>query len=224
MTTSIANRALAFILAAIVALVVFGLFAVAMQTGVGMMILLVLCAGALSAIMLVAFRGFTATRLTWQTERNRHDEAVLKLGHDPNTYQLIERQAQLPAPVQAAPQLTGAKGIQFGVSVETNAVNLLLFSVQLLGRESNRIASNPECAAANIIGYNGRKWDAIINGYLSGKLGYEIATQSGPVANGGGAFVPENIGTVGALYDALLMRNNRTVLDSAVNALSPRSR
>jgi len=101
MTTSIANRALAFILAAIVALVVFGLFAVAMQTGVGMMILLVLCAGALSAIMLVAFRGFTATRLTWQIESNRHDEAVLKLGHDPETYQLIERQAQLPAPVQA---------------------------------------------------------------------------------------------------------------------------
>ena len=145
MTTSIANRALAFILAAIVALVVFGLFSVAMQTGVGMMILLVLCSGALSAILLVAFRGFTATRLTWQTERNRHDEAVLKLGHDPNTYQLIERQAQLPAPVQ-----TVIHQIEWKPELEKYryiGIELVAVTISMLGRDSKRIISRGDAQA-----------------------------------------------------------------------------
>jgi len=147
MTTSIANRALAFILAAIVALVVFGLFAVAMQTGVGMMILLVLCAGALSAILLVAFRGFTATRLTWQIESNRHDEAVLRLGHDPETYQLIERQAQLPAPVQVQPVI---HQIEWKPELEKYryiGIELVAVTISMLGRDSKRIISRGDAQA-----------------------------------------------------------------------------
>jgi len=200
-------------------------FVVAMTAGVGMMILLVLCVAALSVIALWFSRGVTATglaiadkRLAANAEQHRHVEAVIKLGYSPHDYAPVER--QLATTAQGAPmaQLPSAKGIQFdSASMEANAINLLLYSCQLLGRESKRIASNPECAAANIPGYNGRKWDAIINKHL--KLTYEIATVPGPVDNGGGAFVPPEIGTVGAFYDTLVYKNSKQTLDGAVNAL-----
>ena len=86
---------------------VFGLFAVAMQAGTGMMILLVICAGVLGAIALVVFRGVTATglaiadkRLQSRAEDYRHTEAVLRLGHMPGDYQPITRQIAAPLEVQ----------------------------------------------------------------------------------------------------------------------------
>jgi hypothetical protein len=236
MTTT--NRAPLFVLASLgVSITVLALFATAMEAGVGMMILLVICAGVLGAIGLVVFRGMTQTvlgimskRLDSRAEDYRHEEAadkirleVLKAGYHPDDFSPLR---QIAAPVQqqiAAP----AKGIHFtSASVEGDAINLLLFSVNALGRDSNRIASNVECAGANLLGYNARKWDIIINKYLRQQLGIEIATQPGPVSNGGGAYVPEEIGTIGALYDMLVNGNKRRELEAAVMAIpeSPRPR
>jgi len=221
---NITSRApLLFVLIMVISIAVISLFAVAIQAGWEMMVLLVLCALALSTIALWFSRGVTATglaiadkRLSANAEQHRHIEAVLKLGHNPKDYTPIER--QITTPVQTAPQLPPAKGIQFdSADMNSNAINLLLYSCQLLGRDSKRIASNPECAAANIPGYNGRKWDAIINKHL--KLSYDIATVPGPVDNGGGAFVPPEIGTVGAMYDRLVYVQHNEKLNDAVNAL-----
>jgi hypothetical protein len=223
MTTETQSRAPLYIILAIFSLiVVFGLFAVAMQAGVGMMILLVICAGVLGGIALFVFRGITATglaiadkRLQSRAEDYRHTEAVLKLGHMPETYEPIQRQ-QIAAPVQqqlAAP----AKGIHFSsASADANAVNLLLYSINLLGQDCNRIASVPECAAANMPGFNSKKWSAVIHEYFQDKLGVEIATVKGPVENGGGAFVPESIGTIGELYSMVVDGKTRRELEEAV--------
>jgi hypothetical protein len=235
MTTT--NRAPLFVLSALgLMIVVMVLFATAMEAGVGMMILLVACVVALCLIGRWFASGVGETvevvmdkRLASQAEQNRHDEAVdktrlemLKVGYHPDDFSPL---IKIAAPVQqqiAAP----AKGIHFtSASVEGDAINLLLFSVNALGRDSNRIASNVECAGANLLGYNARKWDIIINKYLRQQLGIEIATQPGPVSNGGGAYVPEDIGTIGALYDMLVNGNKRRELEAAVMAIpeSPRS-
>jgi hypothetical protein len=105
------SRTPLYIILSIAALImVFGLFAVAMQAGVGMMILLVICAGVLGAIALIVFRGVTQTalaiadkRLQSRAEDYRHVEAVLRLGHAPDTYEPIQR--QIAAPVEAQQQI-----------------------------------------------------------------------------------------------------------------------
>lgn len=212
---------------------VFGLLAFAMSISGWMLFGLVVCLGLVGALILVFQWGYTTTRLMWQKEQNRHVEAysktkldMLKAGYNPDDYTPITR--QIAAPVEPVAQIAEpAKGVHFtSASVEGDAANLLLFTINLLGRNGNRIASNPECAAANMPGYNARKWDAVINKYLKGQLGIEIATQAGPVANGGGAFVPPEIGTVGALYDRLVYGSKQRELDDAVMSLqeAPRSR
>jgi hypothetical protein len=172
----------------------------------------------LSAIVVWLFGKWAEAKLKLNMESNRHVETMFRSGALPNgdRYKLFPQQ-QIAAPVK--PQLNPAtKGIHFShSSIEVNAVNLVLFSMNLLGQNSNRLASNPECAQANIIGYNGRKWEAIIK-YLRDS-GIDIATIPGPVENGGGAYIPEDIGTAQALYDRLVMSHKRTILDSAVNAL-----
>jgi hypothetical protein len=105
MTTT--NRAPLFVLASLgVSITVLALFATAMEAGVGMMILLVICAGVIGALLLGLFRGFVTTWLKMLMERNRHVEAVLEMGYDPKSYIPVPQQTlQIAAPVQqtAAP-------------------------------------------------------------------------------------------------------------------------
>lgn len=163
----------------------------------------------LAAIGVALFRVAAPHMLKSNAERNRHTETMVKAGYLPQyrnvryePIQTLQAAPQPEAPKQIAPP---SSGIHFTDSeLETNVVNLLLFSVQLLGEESNRIASGPECAQANIPGYNGRKWDKMMHEYL--EPNYGIATVPGPVKNGGGAFVSEKIGTVGKLYHEIVFK------------------
>jgi hypothetical protein len=206
---------------AFAALCVAVVFIVAIQAGPGVLVLLVGLTCALSFVLFRILKAVFVLMQNYAKDKYQHAEqmankGVLVRGRGFPQYEL--KQAQIAAPVQNVPQLAPAKGIQFdSASMEANAINLLLYSCQLLGRDSKRIASNPECAAANIPGYNGRKWDAIVNKYL--KLSYDIATVTGPIDNGGGAFVPPEIGTVGAFYDKLTLKKNGQILDDAVTAL-----
>jgi hypothetical protein len=219
---NLATRAPLITAAAIViSIAVLLLFAITIQAGVGVMILLVVVVVALCVTLLWFLRGASAAVLMVISENNRHVEEAMRLGHNPRGYVSIAH--QIAAPVQAAPvaQLADPRrGVHFSSNnIAVDAVNLLLFSVNLLGRDGNRIASNPECAQANLIGYNGKKWNAIIHEYLEKRLGLEIATQTGPVENGGGVFVPTSIGTVGNLYDMLVRNELKDRQDDAVNAL-----
>lgn len=147
-------------------------------------------------------------RLEALKEDHRHRE-VMADKHILLTDEGYKSLQQIAAP---APQgKSAAQGIQFdSASLSASTTNLLLFSIHLLGEDSKRIASNPECAAAQIPGYNGRKWDAIIHDYLEPK--YHVSAVPGPIANGGGVYVPDDIGSISALYK-LVVRN------SAVDAL-----
>lgn len=142
-------------------------------------------------------------RLDAEKEYHRHIEAIIG-----KNVLLIDGEYK-PLHQIAAPTPQGksaAQGIQFdSASLSASATNLLLFSINLLGEESKRIASNPECAEANIPGYNGRKWDMIIHDYLEPKYG--VVAIPGQVKNGGGTYVPDDIGSIGALYK-LVVRNS----------------
>jgi len=103
MTTT--ERPILLALVAVAALItVLALFGAAMEAGVGMMILIVLCAGVLGAIGLVVFRGVTTTglaiadkRLQSRAEDYRHIETVLKLGYTPESYEPVKLQIEAPA-------------------------------------------------------------------------------------------------------------------------------
>lgn len=156
----------------------------------------------LSAIGVNLFSRYTDAVLKRKALEYDHDERVIKLGYLPigKNYEPTKPLALTP-PAPARSQT--AKSIQFdSADLRSSVTNLLLFSMNLLGEDSNRIASNPECASANIQGYNSPKWDKMINEYLKPKYG--IVTVPGPVANGGGAYVPAEIGTVGQLYHMVL--------------------
>lgn len=149
-------------------------------------------------------------KLEHQREANRHDERYLEKGYIRNGSGYILMTPQIMPPVDK-PANPGSQIIFNPNALRESSVNLLLFSMRLLGEDSNRIASGPECAAANITGYTGRTWDKMINGYLKQRFP-DIATIQGPIQNGGGVYIPESVGTVKNMYQ-LLMR------DSAVDAL-----
>jgi hypothetical protein len=154
------------------------------------------------------FRILAPRKLEIDMERNRHVETMVSKGYIPTVrgivYTPIQKQVIASEPVKqiAAP----SQGIHFtDSSLYTSVVNYLLFSIQLLGEDSKRLASNPECAGANIPGYNGRKWNSIIHDYLEPR--YSVVSIPGPVDNGGGVYVPENIGTAKKLYDKVTIND-----------------
>ena len=168
------------------------------------------------AIGVKLFAIFTSAANERDKERHRHAEeqarrGIIPVGRGFPQYMPLPALPRVEAVPEPAQLPDPKRGVHFtDSSLETNVVNLLLFSIQALGRESKRIASNPECAQANIPGYNGRKWNAMINDYL--KPNYEVAAVPGPIQNGGGAFVPEKIGTVGALYDMIVYKTGLDAL------------
>jgi hypothetical protein len=80
------------------------------------------------------------------------------------------------------------------------AVNLVLYSMNVYGRRSNRLAGMP------IPGCSGRAWDL---GVKKLQRDYGVVSTRG---TGGGTFVPESLGTLEVLY-------NRVLLNQAVSAL-----
>lgn len=179
---------------------------------IGGVIVLGLISLGLFSVGVGLFSRFTDSVLKREALRFEHAERAMSKGFIPEgrgflTYRQIQTARPEPVKQIAEP----VQGVHFTDSeLETNVVNLLAFSVQLLGENSNRIASGPECAQANIPGYNGRKWDKMIHEYLEPK--YSIATIPGPVKNGGGAYVPDSIGTIGKLYHDVLFRNSTNAL------------
>lgn len=148
----------------------------------------------------------------------RHAENTMKLGYVPENRRMIYTPIQQPTAIEAPKQVSPANQIILNPNaLQTSAVNLLLFSCRLLGDNSNRIASGPECAAAGVIGYSGRTWSLIIHDYL--EKNYGVVTVTGKPDNGGGTYIPDNIGTCKKLYDLLVMRGKQETLDSAVDAL-----
>lgn len=130
----------------------------------------------------------------------------------PNDGSFIAIHAQIAAPqIQQKQQ----KVFDFNPNdIHTAAVNYILFSRNLLGDSGNRLASAPECASAGIENYSARSWERIVKHLCNC---YGVVTQPGPVANGGGVYVPDEIGkvkigTVGNLY-------HHVVLNSAIEAL-----
>lgn len=178
----------------------------------GLLVTGVICT-ALGVVGVFLFRVFALSANERDKTRLSHAREMLQKGIVPKGRGFPEYiPAPIPPPVTLPPAPVPAalpdptKGVHFTDSnLETNVVNLLLYSKQLLGDDSNRIASGPECAAANIPGYNARKWSSMIHDYL--EPNFEVATVRGPVDNGGGVFVPESIGTVGKLYDRIVYNN-----------------
>lgn len=178
------------------------LFVVAMQAGVLTMVLLVVCVGALCWLALIAFRGFTATRLTWQTERNRHDEAVIKMGHMPDTYLPIPRQAQLAAPV---PQID-ARYTDPRRAVALRLLNATLDSDKY-GPRSAKIMTQADAAQVGIIaddwssgvGYlcaffhvaTGNKGTLITNEKTASRIMADVASVARDVTDSAVAALPE---------------------------------
>lgn len=159
------------------------------------------------------FSQYTDAVLKRDALRFEHAERAMRQGFLPEgsgflIYKQIEDRIQKSAP----PALPDPKqGIHFTDSnLETNVVNLLLYSVQLLGEDSNRIASGPECSAANIPGYNSRKWSNMVHDYLEPK--YDVATVQGPVDKGGGTYVPDSIGSIGKLYHDIVYKSGLDAL------------
>lgn len=215
---------LGIVIATAIALVVFAAISADMLLGLvaGIVVIGLITIG-LAAVGVDLFGRWSAAQYKRDDLKLRHIErmagmGLLVTGRGVPTYEPMQRQISAPVQAAQASKSIPTNGIQFdSADMNSNAINLLLFSCQLLGRDSKRIASNPECAAANIPGYNGRKWDAIINKHL--KQQFDIATVPGPVDNGGGAFVPDDIGTVGDFYDRLVYSSNKKKQDDAVNAL-----
>lgn len=205
----------------IIALVVIGTAIVAIvASALASGTLPVLLAGAAVLLGIVSVFAAFVVRLyvRWSEARlkaigtqNQHVEAMAKLGYLPSDNRFRPIQAQIAAPAQHPAANPGSQIIFNANALRESSVNLLLFSMRLLGEDSKRIASSPECAAANITGYSARTWDKMINGYLR-KRYPDIAAIQGPVSNGGGVYVPDSIGTIKALYD-------RVMLDSAIDAL-----
>jgi ABC-type multidrug transport system fused ATPase/permease subunit len=143
---------LLFVLIMVISIAVISLFAVAIQAGWEMMVLLVLCALALSTILLWFSRGVTATglaiadkRLSANAEQHRHIEAVLKLGHSPKDYTPIER--QIAAPAQAAPV------VQLADPRREHALRLLNATLDSdkYGPRSTKIMTQKDAGAVGII-------------------------------------------------------------------------
>jgi Zn-dependent protease with chaperone function len=151
MTTT--NRPILFFTVMLISIAVISLFAVAIEAGWEMMVLLVLCALALSTIALWFSRGVTATglaiadkRLSANAEQHRHIEAVLKLGHNPKDYTPIER--QIAAPVQVAPVAQALPDPR-----RDKALNLLNATIDSdkYGPRSTKIMTQNDARAAGII-------------------------------------------------------------------------
>lgn len=164
---------------------------------------------ALSAVGVTLYTRMSASRA--KREKLRYDflQAMAAKGALPNDGSFIPLHAQIAVP--QAPQAQSISQIIFNPNaLRESAVNLLLFSMRQCGPDQNRIASGPECANAGVNGYTPRTWSKIVNEYLMPRYG--VATQRGAIDNGGGTFVPAEIGTVEALYHKVLM-------DSAVDDL-----
>lgn len=166
---------------------------------------------ALAWIGVNLFSRWTAARISARSLDYAHDEQMAKIGFLPAGDRYRPIQLQIAAPVQPR-----QKVYDFNPSdIHTASVNYLLYSINLLGENGNRLASAPECAAAtNLENYSARSRDRIVK-HLSNAYG--VVTQPGPIENGGGTFVPEVYGTVGRLYHHVL-------LNSAVEALPEKKR
>jgi hypothetical protein len=151
MTTT--NRAPLFVLSALgVMIVVMVLFATAMEAGVGMMILLVICAGVLGAIGLVVFRGVTSTglaiadkRLQSRAEDYRHIETVLKLGYTPESYEPVKLQIEAHAEPDGG-SLQESETEQY----RPLALQLVGVTHEKLGSQSKQLIPFNRCAVEKI--------------------------------------------------------------------------
>lgn len=195
------------IVAVFAALVLFGLFALTLQQGIGIFIVFVLVIIALAFIGVWLYRMASAAwikvaAMRLEARRADHDYEI-KRAELAYKYQ----QQALPAPTRAA---SAADQIDMNaLDLHSGAINFIMFSRKLLGDGGNRLASAPECAGAGIMNYSARNRDLIVK-YLAQHYG--VVAIPGPIDNGGGTYVPENIGTIGALYQMVLT-------NSAVRAL-----
>lgn len=182
----------------------------ALITLIAGVIVLGLIAIGLATIGVKLFSRYTDAVLKRKSLEYEHVQNMAKLGYLPTGGKYLPMRAEIAAPKSSNADRPGSQ-IQFNANdLRTSSVDLLLFSRRLLGDESNRIASGPECAMAGITGYSGRTWDKMIHEYLEPRYG--VAAVRGPIENGGGVYVPSEIGTVKQLYD-MIVRN------SAVEAL-----
>lgn len=148
----------------------------------------------------------------------RHREAMAKYNvlFVGRNYEPLPVAEQAPAQIEAPKPADDGSQIQFNPNyLKTSAANLLLYSIRLLGEESNRIASGPECAKGNIRGYNARTWSKMIHEYLEPQYG--VVSSPGSTQNGGGVYVPDSIGNIGNLYHIV-------VGDTAVDSLPENKR
>ena len=126
------------------------------------------------------------------------------------TPNIVYEEIEVPAPVQPGaekdPPLNIMTGLNFSSADDrTRLIDILKFSGRKFGWNQNRIAGKND-----IPGLSGRMWESAI---MWGKdHGYDIVTQTGSPANGGGTFAPGEIGSLLALHD-------RVVLDPVVDAL-----
>lgn len=208
------------IAAAVIAALTIGLIAIIVALAIGADQLWSLIGGvfvlcvfgvALAAIGVVLYGRMSASRAEREKLLYNHAEEMAKHGlmiNDRRTlvYAPMPREPQISAPAQQR-----TKVFDFNTSdLQAGAVNYILFSRNLLGETGNRLASAPECAGAgNIENYSARSWERIV-AHLSNAYG--VVRQPGPIANGGGVYVPAEIGTVGNLY-------NKVLTNSAVDAL-----
>lgn len=166
---------------------------------------------ALAWIGVNLFSRWTAARISARSLDYAHDEQMAKIGFLPAGDRYRPIVAQIAAPAQPR-----QKVFDFNPNdIHTASVNYLLYSINLLGENGNRLASAPECAAAtNLENYSSRSRDRIIKHLAAA---YGVVTQPGPIENGGGTFVPEAFGTVGRLY-------HHVMLNSAVESLPENKR
>ena len=179
--------------------------------------IIAIMAVALALIFTWLIRIMAPHKLALDKENHDNDQTILRLGFMPKDKRGNEKYTRIkpldwpPAPEPVKQIAAPSQGIHFSDSdLFTNAVNYVLFSVQLLGPNSPRLASGPECAQANIPGYNANKWSKIIHDYL--EPNFEVVALPGPPDRGGGVYVPESIGTAQELH-------NRLVYNNALNAI-----
>lgn len=168
---------------------------------------------ALAAVGVALYTRMSASRAQRESLLYSHAEAMAKAG-----LMVTDRRALAYEPMPHVQQIAAPPAKQGAVSqiifnpnaLRESAVNLLLFSMRQCGADQNRIASGPECAAGGVNGYTPRTWSKIVNEFLAPRYG--VATQRGSIENGGGTYVPAEIGTVEALY-------RKVMTDVAVEAL-----
>jgi hypothetical protein len=104
------------------------------------------------------------------------------------------------------PPVSIVTGLNFSSADDrTRLIDILKFSGRKFGWNQNRIAGKND-----IPGLSGRMWDSAIT--WGKNHGYDIVTQQGNPANGGGTYAPGEIGSLKTLHD-------RVVLDPVIDAL-----